>query len=387
MNHPNFGIETAPARPSSIAFTGFRSGPGGIPNVLVNLMNGLAAADTPIDLLVNGRDIPELDRLRRDIRVIDLSRRSGLTVTLRLAGYLSNERPSALLSTRERAGRQALYARRLARSAVRILVRVGTHNSVSLQQRNLVQRFLRRRALAFTYRRVDGIIAVSRGVAADLAAASGLPPERIVTLNNPTVPEDVRDRAAVPVAHPWLQPGAPPVIMALGRLARVKDYPTLLQAFARLRAAVPLRLMILGDGNQRGAILDLASHLGVAADVALPGFVANPYSYLSKATLFVLCSRREGSPNALIEALAVGTPVVATDCPSGPGEILDHGRIGRLVSVGDVEGLAAAMKATLDRPPDPRQLRDAARPFGMAAGIEAYRRVLWPEAARLAENR
>jgi len=387
MNHPNFGIETAPARPSSIAFTGFRSGPGGIPNVLVNLMNGLAAADTPIDLLVNGRDIPELDRLRRDIRVIDLSRRSGLTVTLRLAGYLSNERPSALLSTRERAGRQALYARRLTRSAVRILVRVGTHNSVSLQQRNPVQRFLRRRALAFTYRWVDGIIAVSRGVAADLAAAGGLPPDRIVTLNNPTVPEDVRDRAAVPVAHPWLQPGAPPVIMALGRLARVKDYPTLLQAFARLRAAVPLRLMILGDGNQRGAILDLASHLGVAADVALPGFVANPYSYLSKATLFVLCSRREGSPNALIEALAVGTPVVATDCPSGPGEILDHGRIGRLVSVGDVEGLAAAMKATLDRPPDPRQLRDAARPFGMAAGIEAYRRVLWPEAARLAENR
>jgi len=387
MNHPNFGIETAPARPSSIAFTGFRSGPGGIPNVLVNLMNGLAAADTPIDLLVNGRDIPELDRLRRDIRVIDLSRRSGLTVTLRLAGYLSNERPSALLSTRERAGRQALYARRLTRSAVRILVRVGTHNSVSLQQRNPVQRFLRRRALAFTYRWVDGIIAVSRGVAADLAAAGGLPPDRIVTLNNPTVPEDVRDRAAVPVAHPWLQPGAPPVIMALGRLARVKDYPTLLQAFARLRAAVPLRLMILGDGNQRGAILDLASHLGVAADVALPGFVANPYSYLSKATLFVLCSRREGSPNALIEALAVGTPVVATDCPSGPGEILDHGRIGRLVSVGAVEGLAAAMKATLDRPPDPRQLRDAARPFGMAAGIEAYRRVLWPEAARLAENR
>ena len=387
MNHPNFGIETAPARPSSIAFTGFRSGPGGIPNVLVNLMNGLAAADTPIDLLVNGRDIPELDRLRRDIRVIDLSRRSGLTVTLRLAGYLSNERPSALLSTRERAGRQALYARRLTRSAVRILVRVGTHNSVSLQQRNPVQRFLRRRALAFTYRWVDGIIAVSRGVAADLAAAGGLPPDRIVTLNNPTVPEDVRDRAAVPVAHPWLQPGAPPVIMALGRLARVKDYPTLLQAFARLRATAPLRLMILGDGNQRGAILDLASHLGVAADVALPGFVANPYSYLSKATLFVLCSRREGSPNALIEALAVGTPVVATDCPSGPGEILDHGRIGRLVSVGDVEGLAAAMKATLDRPPDPRQLRDAARPFGMAAGIEAYRRVLWPEAARLAENR
>ena len=387
MSHPNFDIQTAPARLSRIAFTGFRSGPGGIPNVLVNLMNGLAAADTPIDLLVNGRDIPELDRLRRDIRVIDLSRRSGLTVTLRLAGYLSNERPSALLSTRERAGRQALYARRLARSAVRILVRVGTHNSVSLQQRNLVQRFLRRRALAFTYRRVDGIIAVSRGVAADLAAASGLPPERIVTLNNPTVPEDVRERAAVAVAHPWLQPGAPPVIMALGRLARVKDYPTLLQAFARLRATAPLRLMILGDGNQRGAILDLASHLGVAADVALPGFVANPYSYLSKATLFVLCSRREGSPNALIEALAVGTPVVATDCPSGPGEILDHGRIGRLVSVGDVEGLAGAMKATLDRPPDPDRLRDAVRPFGMAAGIEAYRRVLWPEAARLTENR
>jgi len=387
MSHPNFDIQTAPARLSRIAFTGFRSGPGGIPNVLVNLMNGLAAADTPSDLLVNGRDIPELDRLRRDIRVIDLSRRSGLTVTLRLAGYLSNERPSALLSTREWAGRQALYARRLTRSAVRILVRVGTHNSVSLQQRNPVQRFLRRRALAFTYRWVDGIIAVSRGVAADLAAAGGLPPDRIVTLNNPTVPEDVRDRAAVPVAHPWLQPGAPPVIMALGRLARVKDYPTLLQAFARLRATAPLRLMILGDGNQRGALLDLAAHLGVTADVALPGFVANPYSYLSKATLFVLCSRREGSPNALIEALAVGTPVVATDCPSGPGEILDHGRIGRLVSVGDVEGLAAAMKATLDRPPDPDRLRDAVRPFGMAAGIEAYRRVLWPEAARLTENR
>ncbi|MGE0371534.1 MAG: glycosyltransferase, partial [Gammaproteobacteria bacterium] len=173
--------------------------------------------------------------------------------------------------------------------------------------------------------------------------------------------------------HPWLEEAAgPPVILGMGRFTEQKDFATLIRAFARLRAGRACRLMLLGRGRLQAEYEALATRLGVTADIAFPGFAENPYSYLARARLFVLSSAWEGSPNALTEALALGVPVVSTDCPSGPRELLAAGRYGTLVPVADDAALARAMAATLDGPLPAAELRLAAADYTVEASARAY---------------
>ncbi|MCP4687367.1 MAG: glycosyltransferase, partial [Desulfobacterales bacterium] len=174
------------------------------------------------------------------------------------------------------------------------------------------------------------------------------------------------------VDHPWLLSGESPIIVGAGRLTGEKDFPTLIRAFARLRRKRECRLMILGEGKMQGMLESLAAELDVGEDLALPGFVANPYKYMAKAHLFVLSSAWEGFGMVLAEAMAVGLPVVSTDCPLGPREILEDGRHGPLVPVGDVDALSRAMARTLDHPPDPDALRAAANRFTVEACADGY---------------
>jgi glycosyltransferase involved in cell wall biosynthesis len=162
------------------------------------------------------------------------------------------------------------------------------------------------------------------------------------------------------------------VVLAVGRLTRVKDYPTLLRAFAILRARRPCRLLILGEGRQRPRLERLVGRLGLGEDVRMPGFVANPYAYMARARLLVVSSLREGGPQVLIEALALGTPAVSTDCPSGPREILDGGRYGALVPRRDPAALADAMGATLDAPAPAGLLSEAAARYRVDSSCRAH---------------
>jgi glycosyltransferase involved in cell wall biosynthesis len=175
--------------------------------------------------------------------------------------------------------------------------------------------------------------------------------------------------------------------MSAGRLGRAKDFPTLIRAFARVRAARPARLVIFGQGKSEAKtaksiarLLALAGGFGVAADVALPGFVANPLAYMARAATFALSSINEGLPGVLIQAMACGCPVVSTDCPSGPAEILAGGRYGRLVPPGDDKALAQAILATLEAPPPPALLRERAGYFSVARAVAQYERLMLGEA-------
>lgn len=205
----------------------------------------------------------------------------------------------------------------------------------------------------FLYPFADRIVAVSQGTAMDLAKVIRIDPDSIACIYNPIVSTALIDQSKEAVDHPWFVAGAWPVIIAVGRLEPQKNFTLLIQAFARLRAQTPARLVILGDGGERDMLAALVSKMGLDDDVALLGFVPNPHAYVAKATVMVLSSDFESLANVVIEAMAVGTPVIATDCPSGPAEALNGGACGTLVPVGDLEEMSAAMLKVLQEKPAP----------------------------------
>lgn len=300
-----------------------------------------------------------------------------------LIRYFREERPKAVLSAGLSANLLAVWARDLARSPTRVVASQRQTLSCVMTTWTWKKQFfpalIRRNYLA-----ADALIAVSEGVADDMATHFGIPRARITVVHNPVVSHDLRHKAASDVEHPWFVSGTPPVVLTTGRLHPAKDYPTLIRAFARLRTVREARLVILGEGKNAGEtardradLRGLAAELGVAGDVDLPGFVPNPFPYMARAAMFVLSSRWEGFGNVLVEALACGCPVVSTDCPNGPAEILDHGRYGPLVPVADDHALAAAMLATLNSAPPVEKLRERAALFSVDRAVDRYLEILF----------
>lgn len=396
----------SPASPHVAIFTcskEFR----GVERVLFNLAEGLAEQGLRVDLVLGGNlattRVPthlNVVRLHTDPRW--LSRIHALAappsvdaaicrafvfpnkppVAIRalrpLVQYLQRERPTALLTAKTHANVVALWARRLAGVSTRVVISEHVHFSRALEAH---RRKWRWRYVVPAVRRfypwADACVGVAGDVADDLTTIARLPRERVTTIYNPVVTADMLEQARTPFCHDWFRSDAPPVILGVGRLDRAhKDFSTLLRAFAHVRAERHIRLMLLGEGPDRVELEKSIETLGVAADVAMPGFVANPYPYFVRAAVFVLSSAFEGLPTVLIEALACGCPVVSTDCPSGPAEILDGGRYGPLVPVGDDVALARAICDTLDHAPHRERLIERAQFFSADRAVEQYCRVL-----------
>lgn len=323
---------------------------GGAERMMLNLVGGCLAAGVPVDLVCASATGPYRALVPAGACLIDLGAGRVLAALPGLASYLRRERPAALLAAMDHANLVALWARGLARVPTRVVVSV--RNQLSLEARHAptrLGRLLPTLARQF-YPGADGIVAVSQGVADDLRGLIGAGPA-VTVIPNPVVTDDLPALAAADLDHPWFAPGEPPVVLAAGRLTGQKDLPTLLRAFARLVPERDLRLVILGDGPDREALTRLSDGLDLGGRVALPGFAENPFAWMARARVFVLSSAWEGLPGVLIQALACGTPVVSTDCPSGPREVLADGRFGPLVPVGDDAALARAIAGVLDNPP------------------------------------
>ncbi|MDZ7751669.1 MAG: glycosyltransferase [Gammaproteobacteria bacterium] len=298
------------------------------------------------------------------------------TSLLPLVRYLRRERPRALLTDKDRVNRMAVIARRLAGVDTRLVIRIGTTFSRNLEGRRRLHRLGQHLSARHLYPRADVIVVPSRGAAADLVATASIPASKVKALPSPVITARVLAQAREMPAHPWLRDKTRPVFLGAGELCARKDFATLIRAFAALRRRREARLIILGEGRRRGELEALVRELGVADDVDLPGFTANPYGFMANADVFVLSSRWEGLGNVLVEALALGMRCVATDCPSGPREVLEDGRYGALVPVGDVDALARSMAAALDEHHDTGQAAAATRRYGVAAATDGYLQVL-----------
>ncbi len=364
---------------------------GGVQRSMLSLAHGLAARGHRVDLIVPKADGFFRSEVSPLVHLVDIEhwwmrlpligwwkRTRALVSPPALADYLRREKPDVLLSASHYVNLAAIWGRRLARTGTPLVISQRTQLSRAIA--NVHVPGGRRPLLGWMARRfypsADAIIAVSDGVADDLAVVAALPRTRIRTIYNPVVTSDLMSRAREPLDHPWFVPGAPPVVLGVGRLAAQKDFRTLLRAFARVRAARRVRLLVLGEGRKRKELEALAVELGIADDVAFPGFADNPFAYMARAAVFALSSGYEGLPGVLIQAMACGCPVVSTDCPSGPREILQDGAQGPLVPVGDDRAMADAILAVLQTPPSREKLKGRAADFSLDRAVDQYLEVL-----------
>ncbi|MCU7803299.1 MAG: glycosyltransferase [Candidatus Thiodiazotropha sp. (ex Lucinoma borealis)] len=349
------------------------SGHSGVDRVAQNLLPGLALAGYPVDLLKIHNHGPNLPEERpANLRVIELKAHHVYSALPEIMDYLRHNRPVVLLSDKDRVNRTALLANALTGTKARLALRSGTTVSLNLASRGRFDRFVQRNSMRYLYRRADAILMPSKGAADDFATSIGLPRELISVVPSPIITPSFLERLNQPIDHPWFNPGEPRVILGVGELCRRKDFTTLIRAFAQLSNNYDCRLLILGEGRARQRLEQEVSQHKLDHRVSLPGFVKNPYPYMKHAGLFVLSSLWEGMPVVLIEALAAGTPVAATNCPSGPAELLVGLPGGLLAEPGDVSGLAEAMARQLDNPLPAAELSASVEAYTVENSVASY---------------
>ena len=380
---------------------------GGVAKFILNLAKFFASRGHKVDLLLCRVAGPYLDQIPAGITIVQLQASSGWRSRFNalaadhkalrdlalpilfpykapkpvnflpdLVRYLKRERPDVLFSAKTPCNLVALWAKRLAGGSTRIVVSERSSLSPIVQRKKEWRWRFVPPIMGRVYPWADGIVSVSNGVGDNVSLLTGIPRERITTIYNPIMANEILEKSHSPLDHPWFVPDATPVILSVGRLVPQKDFPCLLRAFRHVRSSRKVRLVILGEGRLRGELEALATTLGISQDVSMPGFTENPYAFMARASVLALSSAWEGFGNVIGEALACGCPVVSTDCPSGPAEVLKNGVYGTLVPVGNDKALADAILAVLDKPPDPDRLRARASEFNIDTISEEYLRIL-----------
>lgn len=365
------GNGSAPKIAILVAF----SGDGGVETGIINLLGEFLARGIQVDLLgIFRKEIPEsLLKERPGFKLYDLGVKHTHLALPAVVRYLSSEKPISFLVAKDRAIRLAVVARIISRNKTRLLGQLNTHLSASQKSKPFWQRLARTLPMRIFYPFVDTVIAVSDGVADDTKKLTGLPASRIKVIRNPVIGSDLYEKSQLDPEHAWFTKREGFIILGAGRLTQQKDFPTLIKAFSKVKQKVDrCRLIILGEGPERKSLEELVKALGLENDVALPGHLKNPFSLMARSNLFVLSSKWEGSGNVLTEAMALGVPVVSTDCPSGPAEMLGNGRFGPLVPVGDVDGLATAMISQLENPTDSETLKSAVSEYTISVSAGNY---------------
>ena len=348
---------------------------GGAERVVGNLIQGLAARGLRIDLILARAEGPNLEPVLPYVRLFNLNQPRALFALPGLVRFLRREKPDILFSFMHFSNILALFAARLSGFSGKVVLSEHSIISIELLQDPTFKSRVTVLLARLLYPAADQIVCVSSGVAADLVELVGLDEKKVQVVYNPVITPEVIEKAALEFEHRWFKPGEPPVILTVGRLIESKGFKVLIRAFARLRSKIPARLLILGEGAQRSELEALVGELSLQDDVELAGFVTNPYPVMRKSSVFALSSRVEGLPTVMVEAMYFGIPIVATDCPTGPREILQGGRFGVLTPVDDVTALAESLLLALEGK-TPRPSPESWRPFTSDVVIDQYLQVM-----------
>ncbi len=379
---------------------------GGAERSTVNLANALAAWGVDVDLLVVDEKGVFHDLVSDKVNLIRL-RQASFVQTMRrlwrypmdvlyllrlivipsspkpaaavpaLADYLRNTRPRALLTALDYGNIAAVVARTVSDVDTRIVIGQRNQLSEGYTGRAKWRRKHITPTLRYFFERADAIVSVSKGVSKDLGEALKLPDHQLHAVYNAVYNSALEEQSLEDMQHVWFNNKEIPVIIAVGKLKPQKDFETLIKAFAQVRTKINARLIILGEGPMLSSLNLLVEKLNITDDVIFEGFVQNPFKYMRNADLFVLSSKYEGLPGVLVQALACGCPVVSTDCPSGPREILENGKYGPLVPVADANALATAIIAQLQTRHDRDYLQTRGRTFSEKEAVRGYLRVLF----------
>lgn len=377
-------------------------GGGGAERVMLNLAIAFARNNVKVDLVLAKRKGPLLSDVPSTVNIVELEKSSWLSVLLvmirlpisnifsifsililgkpkvfkrlpSLIGYLEERNPDSILSTLDSVNLTTLWARHLTSVDTKFFIRQATFHSKHVHH---AKAFFDRKVLPSLVRRwyptADKIIALSDLMKIDLINFSGIDKNRIKIIYNPVDLERIEKRLCERIDEIWFIDKNAPIVMAAGRLDKNKDYPTLFNAINIIKSKRDIKLVVLGDGDDRSLLQERLDDLELNDCVKLLGYVNNPYKYMAKSDVFVLCSKLEGFPNVLIEALACGSKIVSTDCPSGPREILDQGRFGRLVAPRSPEELADAILHTIDSRVDISVLKKRAAFYSVDNIVEEY---------------
>ena len=353
---------------------------GGVQKIAVRLANEFVKRGHTVDLVLAKGKGALADEVHPEVKMVDLNKNRVWLALPALGKYLLRRRPQALLSLGFSANVLSSVLNVLIPHDFGVFISVRSNTSrLAKNDKMWYSRWVPSITRVF-YPLADKIIAVSEGVLEDLSSISPRAGRRGCVIYNPVFNSEVLRKAEEPVSHPWFEEKDVPIILGVGRLTPQKNFDLLLRAFKRVRREKEARLIVLGDGNQRENLEARIEALDLGGRVDLHGFVDNPYPFMRRASLLVLSSDYEGLPSVPIQALACGCPVVTTDCPSGPREILDDGTWGRLVPVGDEEALAEAITESLNETHDPEYLRQRAMDFSVDKAVDNYLDTLFPEA-------
>jgi glycosyltransferase involved in cell wall biosynthesis len=353
---------------------------GGAERAALNLLEALPCPGLRVTLLLNRRSGPLAAALSQGAEVVSLDAHRTLAALPRLVAFLRRERPDVLISYLEFNNIIAIWANRLAGRPTKI---IASHHSMMATPG---LRNWKHRLAPLLYRLALGsashVVAVSEGIGSELSRAFH---GRLAlsVIGNPIVTPRYRELAGAPLDHPWFADNEPPVILGVGRFTEEKNFAFLVDAFAALARTSPARLVLLGGGPLREALVNQIAGYGLEQRAIVLPVDPNPWRYMARAKVLVLTSLLEGFGNVLVEAMATGTPVVSVDCPDGPAEILGHGKWGRLVPPGDAPALAAAIAETLADPGDPRPRQARAMEYSAQSIALRYRELI----ARLDETR
>lgn len=322
---------------------------GGAEKVTLNLIKYLAMHHSyPIDVVLVSATGEFMDQVPENVRIIDLKCSRMILSIPKLVQYLRKEKPHALLSCMTYTSVTALLSRKIANSNTRVIACLHINMSAQILRPSVKRARFLVPFVKLTHPWADVIVATSRGCGEDFLQVTGVGKSNMEVIYNPTITDEIIPLSKKSVDHRWYGDGKPPVIIAVGRLAQQKNYDLLLRSFAKLLQHRQANLLILGDGPLREDLERLSVELGINEHLDMPGFVDNPYAYMSKSVMLVMSSYFEALPAVLIEALHVGTQVVSVDCPNGPSEILDGGRYGELIPMDNVDALAEGMMKALD---------------------------------------